>query len=92
MSGTTGTQKSSVTLKVEIELGGMGNFTIDDCTSRAVTAAITVSFRLREESEKGPSSKHVQTLACHEMLPDVVTLSNNKNRNLGIHLQIVTSL
>lgn len=52
MGRATGTQEPSVTLEVEVKFGGVGNFPVNNGTSRAVAASVTISFRLREESEE----------------------------------------
>lgn len=49
MSWATGSEKTSVALKIKVKLGRMCHLAIDDRPSWAVTALISISFRLREE-------------------------------------------
>lgn len=52
MSWATGSEKSSVALKIKVKLGRMCHLAIDDRPSWTVTALITISFILREEPEE----------------------------------------
>jgi hypothetical protein len=52
MGGATGSEKTSVALKIKVKLGRMCHLAIDDRPSWAITAPISIAFRLREEPEE----------------------------------------
>jgi hypothetical protein len=52
MGGATGSEKTSVALKIKVKLGRMCHLAIDDRPSWAVTTLISIAFRLREEPEE----------------------------------------
>ena len=51
MGGATGSQKTSMALKIKVKFGRMCDLAIDDRASWAVTAFITIALRLREKPE-----------------------------------------
>jgi hypothetical protein len=52
MSRAARSEKTSVALKIKVKLGRMCHLAIDDRPSWAVTALISITFRLRKEPEE----------------------------------------
>ena len=56
MGRSTGTQYSTMTLKIEVKLGWMSNVTVYNCSSRTVSTLVRIFRVSREESNVVPLS------------------------------------
>jgi len=50
MGRSAGTENTSVTLQIKVELDGMNNVAVDDCASWAISTPISLIFIAREEA------------------------------------------
>ena len=93
MGGTTGSEKTSVALKIKVKLGGMCHLAIDDRPSWAVTTLITIAFRLgknlKRRRDLANSAKRYKIQVDE---PDMVPLPNDNDGDLRINSYITTSL
>lgn len=93
MSGATSSEKTSVALEVEVELGRMRHRSIDHCSGRAVAAPVSITFVLREEA--GSKGCVVRVGSINRMQsdrPNVVSFSNDDDRDLGVNAEFFAGL
>lgn len=82
MSWSTGAQKTSMALQVEIELGRMSNLAINDSACRTVATLITVTFVGGEESSNSLKSESAD-LGSYR--PNMVAFTNHNDGDFWIN-------